>query len=97
MSISFLRLAAPPLDGEDGNQREEHIGNTRNHDVEENIAHRITRRLEDLLRIVEDYIRAAPLLEHCNHDAQEQYLVERLREEGRKACLLLCIGIGCCW
>ena len=51
----------------------DNVGNTRNDDVDEHIVDVEACAHEDFLCIVEDDVRAAPLLEHGNHQTKQQH------------------------
>ena len=65
----------------------EHIGNTCDDDINEHAIHIITCTCEDLLGVVEDHIRATPLLEDSDDETQQQHLaifmLEKLAETVR--------------
>ena len=65
------RTASPLLNGVEGNEGEDDIGNTRDDDVDEHAVDIEASTDENLLRIVEDDICATPLLEHCYHQSQK--------------------------
>ena len=53
----------------DSHKSKNYIRHTCHHNIKENISQRIPCRLEYLLRIIEDYIRTAPLLEYSHNNA----------------------------
>ena len=73
--------ASPLLNGIKGYKSEDHIGDTGNDDVDEHPIHIKACTYKDLLGIVEDDIRAAPLLENGNHKAEQQHMAVFLRGE----------------
>ena len=68
------RAASPLFNGVEGNEREDDVGNACDDDIDEHAIDVETRTHEYLLSIVEDDVRAAPLLENSNYEAQKQYL-----------------------
>ena len=65
------RPTTPLLDGIERDNRKDDVGNTRNDDVDEHAVDIEACAYKDFLRIVENDIRAAPLLEHCNDQSQQ--------------------------
>lgn len=65
-------LTAQPVYGVKGDDGEHKVGDAGDYDVKEHVANLIASLLEDLLGIVEDDIRATPLLEDGDEDAKKQ-------------------------
>lgn len=60
------------IDRVESNNGEHKVGNAGDYDIEEHVANLIASLLKDFLGIVEDDIRAAPLLEDGDEDAKKQ-------------------------
>ena len=56
------------------NEREDHVDRAGDDDVEENVGDLVSGCGKDLLRIVEDHVDAAPLLQNREHNAEQQAL-----------------------
>ena len=68
---------APFLHREEGHEGEHQIGYARDHNVDECVVHVISGILEYLLSVIEDDIRAAPLLEKRDNATKQEDSVER--------------------
>ena len=69
------------LHGEESHEGEDQVGNAGDDDIDEGIVHVIPRPLEDLLGVVENDVRSAPLLEESDDDAQDQHSSERFGQQ----------------
>ena len=84
------RLTAQPVYGVKGDDGEHKVGDAGDYDVKEHVANLIASLLEDLLGIVEDDIRATPLLEDGDEDAKNQDGSVAPGKQGRKTASVLC-------